>query len=103
MPIAKNCPECGRLAYMTGGVCEFCGFGQAARSFEVQHAVGIVAERLDYTQKWTAAVTFVFEGPKDREQAFKKASEIARAIGRDTRVVSLTEGRRDVELVQWQR
>lgn len=26
MPVAQNCPECGRLAYMTGGVCEFCEY-----------------------------------------------------------------------------
>ena len=23
--VARNCPSCGRLAYITGGVCEFCG------------------------------------------------------------------------------
>ena len=26
MPITAHCPKCKRLAYMSGGVCEFCGY-----------------------------------------------------------------------------
>ena len=26
--VAENCPKCGRLAYMSGGVCEFCGYDE---------------------------------------------------------------------------
>ena len=31
MSVTQNCPKCGRLAYMQGGVCEFCGSGQDGR------------------------------------------------------------------------
>ena len=26
MPITAHCPKCKRLAYLSGGVCEFCGY-----------------------------------------------------------------------------
>lgn len=31
MPVTENCPRCKRLAYMRGGVCEFCGFEEKER------------------------------------------------------------------------